>query len=151
MVELKKYNANPRNRKTTDCVVRAISVASGVEYNKVLDDLIMVYKDTGYHMGEKRTYEKVLELYGFEKQPMVFKENGTKYRVGEIDQLVPDYKVAVVSLANHLVAYAYGMLIDTWDCRKKSALNVYVKVRQFDGYEKQKYKNCENIKGRFDL
>lgn len=127
MVELKKFNANPRNRKTTDCVIRAISVASGNEYKKVVDDLVDVWKDTGYHIGEKRTYEKVLESYGFVKRPMPWKPNGTKYRVGEVDEVLEQGSVAVVAMAHHLVAYVEGELVDTWDCRHKSILNMYVK------------------------
>lgn len=127
--QVKKINVNSKNRKTTDCVARAISFASGKPYETVIDDLVKVWKDTGYHIGDKKNYEKLLALYGFVKQENKRKYDNSKYKVREIDQLCPN-KVAVITMANHLTAYVGGYLIDIWNCGYKTIGNFYTIDRQ---------------------
>ena len=44
----KYYNANPKNRITTDCVVRAICTALMIPYNQVVMEMAKLQCDTGY-------------------------------------------------------------------------------------------------------
>ena len=71
------YNANPKNRITGDCVARAISTASGEDYNEVVMDLARFHCRTGYDPTEREG--KYLEEKGWitHKQPR--KADGTKY------------------------------------------------------------------------
>ena len=55
------YNANPRNKHTTDCVVRAICTALDQPYNKTIKELSELWIETGYQMSDVKCYGKYLE------------------------------------------------------------------------------------------
>jgi len=82
------YNANPHNRITTDCVIRAISTASGVAYNDVVMDLAKIQCKTGFDPSEASTFGKYLESLGFEKRRQPRKSDGTKYTGKEFCELL---------------------------------------------------------------
>lgn len=127
MTNLKIENVNPKNRKTSDCVIRAIAKASGKDYLVVLKDLYDLSVKTGYMLNDKHCYEKLLEKYGFYKYKQPKKSDNSKYLVGEIDRLVRLEESAVISCAHHLTCYVDGDLIDIWDCRYKTIGNYWVK------------------------
>lgn len=126
MIEYLNFNANPKNKKTTDCVIRAISVATKKDYNEVLDELIKISKKTGYHITDKKCWEKYLELLGFAKMKQPKKADNTKYTIGEIDKVIGN-ETALISCVHHLTIVKCKTLYDTWDCRKKSIGNYWVK------------------------
>lgn len=128
MIKFEKYNNNPKNKKTSDCVVRALSFATQKPYNQVIDELVEIYKKTGYCFNEKRCYEKYLEQNNFIKYKQPRKVDGSKYLVGEIDKLISKSDLVVISIANHLTAVNTYTLYDLWDCRKKSIGNFWVRV-----------------------
>lgn len=119
------YNANPKGRKTDDCVVRALTFALKLPYEEVLKELYETQLKTGYCLLGKRVYERVLANHGFVKMKQPRHLDGRKYLVGEIDLLTR--KRCVVSMANHLTAAEDGFYYDTWDCRRKCIGNYYVK------------------------
>lgn len=130
MVDFKKENINPRNRKTADCVIRAIAMATGDPYELVRDELFEIMKKTGYMMNTKQVYEKYLDAKGWEKQKQPRREDGTKYRVGEIDELIGKYDTAVIGMPGHLSVVKNGTLIDNWDSRRKIIGNYYIRRAQ---------------------
>lgn len=119
------YNANPKGRKTTDCVIRALSFVLQIDYNEVLKELYETQIKTGYCLLDKQCYERVLKNHGFIKVKQPRKANGTKYLVREIDLLTN--KRALISMANHLTAYNDGFIYDIWDCRNKTIGNYFIK------------------------
>lgn len=123
--KFKKVNVNVKNRKTTDCVQRAISLASGKSYEQVINDGVAIWLKTGYELGDKKNYQKLLEQYGFTKQPQPRKLDDTKYRVKEINQLIGG-RLAVITMAHHLSVYFDGEIHDIWDCGNKSIGNYYL-------------------------
>jgi len=133
MVGFKNENINPRKRKTTDCVIRAITTATSMEYSQVLLGLADIHIKTGYHMSDKKNYEKFLNNLGWIKHKQPRKLDGTKYLVGEINQLVRPNQRAIISLAGHLTAKIENEIIDTWDCRHKTIGNYYTHPK--DEYE----------------
>ena len=126
MTELKFINANPKNKKTTDCVVRALAVATGESYEDVIDDLGALWKQTGVCFNDKQNYGRYLADKGFVKVTQPRRSDGTKRPVGEIDSLV-DGQTAVVSMPGHLVAFRDGAIHDIWDCRRKKIGNYYIR------------------------
>ena len=58
------FNANPKNRITGDCRIRAISVACEVPYNQVVMDLARVHCETGYDQCAHQGISILLEKYG---------------------------------------------------------------------------------------
>lgn len=130
MIDFCKFNINPKNKRTGDCVIRALAGASGKPYKQVAEELFELWMKTGYVYNDKHTYEKWLEQNGFVKmkQPRKWQDN-TKYQVSEIDELISSEDVAVISVANHLTYVEDDTVFDTWDCRKKTIGNYYIKVK----------------------
>lgn len=126
MVKFENYNANPKGRKTSDCVIRAITCATTKTYNQVLNELVEISIKTGYHIADKKCYEKYLEMLGFVKMKQPRKSNNTKYLIGEVDKVVGK-GIALISCAHHLTVVNNCVIYDLWDCRNKSIGNYWVK------------------------
>lgn len=122
----KEFNANPKGKKTGDCVIRSLCVALNKDYYEVYEELYNISKKTGFMINEKRVYDKLLEAYGFIKMKQPRKNNGTKYDVDEI-RLICNSPVIVISIANHLTVVKDGVLIDLWNCGYKTINNYYIK------------------------
>ena len=72
------YNANPKNRLTGDCWLRAICTGLDEDYNKVLMEMVQVHLQTGYEMSCDKAVEKYLESKGWIKHKQPRKPDGTK-------------------------------------------------------------------------
>ena len=127
MLEYKEINLNPKGKKTADCVIRAISGATGIDYYKVYEDLYQISVKTGYMLNEKRCEEKLLEKYNFKKYKQPRKCDGSKYQINELDKLIDCKKEkVVVSCAHHLTCIKNNKIEDIWDCGSKSVGNYYI-------------------------
>ena len=73
------YNRNPKNRLTTDCVIRAISTALEIPYEKVLREMAEVQIDTGYDMSSPKCIDLYLKKKGWIKCAQPRKHNGKKF------------------------------------------------------------------------
>lgn len=124
MVGFNKYNANPKGRKTGDCVIRAISRATGKHYNDVVMDLAQMQIQTGYDDASKECYDKYLKEQGWIKHKQPRYEDGTKYLVGDIYRLTQPYQRVIITMAGHMTVKD-GEIQDTWDCRRKTISNYY--------------------------
>lgn len=127
MIKYVNENVNPKNKKTCDCVIRAITKATGKDYYVVYEELYKTSVKSGFMLNEKRVEEKVLEKYGFVKikQPRHYDDN-TKYTIGEIDELISKNDIVIISCAHHLTCVKNHTLYDIWDCRNKTIGNYYV-------------------------
>ena len=121
-----KVNNNPKGKKCADCVVRAISRATGKSWEEVLTELTELALKVKAMPSEKAVYDKYLEQHGFMKMKQPRKSNGLKYKVGELDAICKS-KVMIISMANHITVCIDGVLEDTWDCRRKTIGNFYVR------------------------
>lgn len=126
MISFTNYNANPHKRKTTDCVVRALTTAAEMKYEDVYKELFDISLKTGYMINEKRVYEQILASHNFVKIKQPKRDDGTKYLIGEID-LLEKNKTIVIRCANHLTCIKDNTVIDIWDCRRKAIGNYYVR------------------------
>ena len=122
----KEHNANPKNKNTCDCVIRALTMATGDTYENVYKELFSISLKTGYMLNEKRVEDKYLEAHGFIKMKQPKKNDGTKYKINEI-RLLTSASVIVIRCANHLTCVKDGVLIDTWNCGNKTINNYYIK------------------------
>ena len=121
----KEYNANPKNRKTSDCVVRALTIATGKDYKTIYTELFNISLENGYFLNEKRVEDVLLEREGFKKQKQPRKIDGTKYKVKEVLQLTNAY-IIVIRVAHHLTVVKDGVLLDIWNCSEKTINNYYI-------------------------
>lgn len=72
------HNQNPKGKYTTDCVVRAISLATGIPYNQVVMDLAELQCKTGLDDAEHRLFGKYLKSKGWIQHKQPRKEDDTK-------------------------------------------------------------------------
>ena len=75
----KYYNANPKNKHTTDCVIRAICTALNQSYETTLQELVKMQLKTGYDISDVKCLGKYLESKGWTKQKQPRKPDNTKY------------------------------------------------------------------------
>lgn len=126
MIDYKYFNANPRGKKTTDCVIRAISVATGKGYFQVLDELIAMTKKTGWTFNERRLEQKYLEANEFIKMKQPKDASGHRYLLRDLDKVTKSETV-IVAVNGHMTVVKEGCCIDIWDCRRRCITGYYIK------------------------
>lgn len=124
--KFKEYNANFKNKKTTDCVIRALAVAMDKSWKDVFSEMTQQTLETGIMYDEKKGYEKYLEKNNWTKHKMPRRGDNTKYTVKEfLEELANKNTAYVIAVAGHLTVIKDLTLIDTWDCSCKSVGNYY--------------------------
>lgn len=120
----KFYNANATNRFEDDCVIRAISCATGRSWDNVYDYLSDIAQYEGTLLDKRdfvinyldRTYERV---------------NGLKGSVGYISSLFPDNTI-LITMQGHITCSkpdkktGLPTIYDTFDCRNREAEYVWI-------------------------
>ena len=132
MLDYIKFNVNPKGHKTGDCAVRAIVGTLNISYEEAIDRCAYWAKKKCYGITDKQTVELVLKEYGYVKMKQPRKTDGTKYTVGEMDQILSirqKMEGVLVTVANHHTCITGGVVQDIWDCRGKAVGNYYVKAR----------------------
>ena len=133
------FNANPKNKITTDCVVRAISTATEIPYNQVVMEMAEMQCKTGYDDGSHQLIEKYLTSKGWKKHSQPRKWDNTKYTGSEFCKELMRYDSEIDSgdhdmhhiIANigghHIVAIISGRIYDTWNSSDGCIGNYYTK------------------------
>ena len=83
----KFFNANPKDKRSGDCVLRAISTATGKTWDEVLDDLVIYSHKYKEMLDDPKCYAKYLENLGFIKMSQPRKGDNTKYTGSEFCKL----------------------------------------------------------------
>lgn len=120
------YNANPKGKKTTDCVIRAICTALNQDYNITATELLEFWLKTGYDMSDVRCFGKYLESKGWQKQKQPRKENNTKFTGKEFVKRFKETCVANIG-GNHTVCIKDGKVLDIWDSTGGCIGNYWIK------------------------
>ena len=122
------YNANSKGRFTSDCVVRAISTATMIPYEKVVSDLSALQIKTGYDTSDPKLFDMYLRGKGWIKRKQPRKTDGKKFTGEEFCRKLQDAYdcdsgiwssmngryIANIG-GNHTVAIINGQVYDTWD------------------------------------
>ena len=121
------HNANPKGRRTGDCVVRAISMFLGWTWERTYRELAEWGIEHATAMSCPENYEKFLLSKGWEKEPQPRRATGKKFTVAEFcKEIAEPGHVYVVSMANHLTSVGPDRRInDTWDCGDKCVGNYW--------------------------
>lgn len=123
-----KFNNNPKNNITNDCVIRAISFATNKSWADTYKELAELGIKKGLMLNDKKNDRAYLKQLGFEKQSMPRRDDRTRYTLEEFcDELAKDNQVYIVSVAKHLTVVKDKNLYDTWNCSKKSVGNYWTK------------------------
>lgn len=108
------FNANPMNRRTGDCVIRAFSVFLGTTWRKAFMELIEWCADRGYVLFNYRSvYNKYLEEKGYKKTRAPFKGITVAQFVEHYAQ---EYNLYMLQCPRHVTIIRGKELVDTWDC-----------------------------------
>ena len=130
------YNANPDGLIINDCVIRALTVATGEDYydvlNEIADHAVYVKGHTpAYWINRIRTGPGVtpkatirfMAARGWQE----IRPRDSQYAGGKRATFRPEYMPAncVVVLRRHTVALQYGEPVDTWDSVRKGTHKLY--------------------------
>lgn len=127
------YNANPKGKYTSDCVIRALSTALDCSYESVLQELQKIQLATGYDSGDQKAYNKFLSAHGWVKMPQPKKDNNKKYSATEWCKFIqywnnPKYNRIIAHIGSgHIAAIIDGKVFDTWDSSDGCIGNYWVK------------------------
>lgn len=117
-----KFNNNPSGRKTSDCVIRAIAAATQTGWFDVAHKLYLLSNKLCTAQTARETYREYLK--GHKKIP-VMHDTATGRKRWKVEDIALWEGTYIVSVAGHLTCVANGEIIDTWDCSKKSAYEIW--------------------------
>lgn len=142
------FNANPKNRYTGDCRIRALATATGLDYNLIVMMLAIVQIETGYDQCANQGISILMERLGWTKMPQPRKKNGKKYTGKEFcevqqkwlqdkanhgnewdDGIVITPRIFCNIGGNHEVAIIDGKVWDTWDSTDGCIGNYWIKEK----------------------
>ena len=126
-MEFLKININPKNKKTTDCAVRAVAQACNIAYNEAAKELFDLWLETGYEMTEPRTMTKVLEKHGFVTKGKPKHENNKTYSVKELGDEFGKGNIILAQVAGHYTVLKNNKLLDLWDCSTCCVYRYFIK------------------------
>lgn len=121
------YNANPKNKHTGDCSIRAISLALDKRYKEVLMEMAEMSFKTGYSIGSTQLIDKYLKANGWEKQKQPRHWDNKKV-TGRQWLNTCGMKTMIVSIgSHHLTCIKENRFWDIWDCSDGCIGVYYVK------------------------
>lgn len=126
-----RFNPNPRNKVTSDCVKRAIVVASGIAYKELELDMNRNKRIKTEPYNDKRNYEPYIT------QTLGGKGIGCNVPIGRkrwttqsIAKVLQRYKSRnfILRVSHHLIGIRQGVLYDLNDIRssEKAVYKIYV-------------------------
>lgn len=136
------YDANPKGKKTGDCVIRALATAMRKTWDEVLTDLYeyaMKYKQM---LNDDTLYKKYLKDNGWVMLKQPRKLDNTKYTGFEFCEELQDGScftfdngiqidetnniIAHIG-GHHIVAIIDGKIMDTWNSSGGCIGNIWIK------------------------
>lgn len=126
-MEFIRYNNNPRSRKASDCVIRALSLALDKSWYQIYRELFELGLEECRMINEPDLYQLYLKKQGLEKQRMPKRPDNTRYTVKEFaNELAKPDKIYILSIAHHITVIKNKDLYDTWNCSHKSVGNYWI-------------------------
>lgn len=120
-----RYNPNPSNKQTIDCVVRAISIAEGESW----EDTHKALSDKARKEADMPSVNPVWADYLKEKGYSLFGLPNTCPRCYTVADFTNDYVhgTYVLGTGDHAVAVIDGNYIDTWDSGDEVPMYFFMK------------------------
>lgn len=111
------HNANPKHRATGDCVVRAVSVATGLGWDDTLMALTEVSLKLKVMPNSKDCFGKYLQGLGWVKHAQPKKPDGKKYTGEEFCKMLEHgHKPIIANIGgHHTVCIKDGKVWDIWN------------------------------------
>ncbi len=138
------YNANPHNRITGDCTIRAICTALEIPYTNVVMEMAKLQCETGYDADS--LIDRYLKAKGWTKNKQPRKEDNTKFTGVEFCTILLNYiddeniqgamtddgieinKRIIANIGgHHIVAIIDGKINDIWNSSNGCIGNYWTK------------------------
>ena len=114
----KYYNANAMDNFVDDCVIRAISVAENSTWDYTYNKLSDLAQRQGRMMDDRVFVRDYLDKNYIRIPEM-------NISVGQLASEYPD-KVLLITMNGHITCSLYGVIIDSFDCRKRRVENAWI-------------------------
>lgn len=115
------YNPHPQDKLVGDCVKRALTAATGMDYRDVKIELNRIKRELNEDsFNSKRVYETFLKRHGFIKVPIKAIKGSKRGTVEELCSKVDSDEIVVCCVAHHLVTIKNNRFWDTWNSGYKS-------------------------------
>ena len=121
------YNANPKGLKTGDCVIRALSKATGKSWDEVYTELSEIGFKKKRLPNEDPVFKAFLKNNNFIESPAIRNEDGKMISVEEFSKKVDADTMYIIQTRRHLTVVFNGDIYDTWDTSRKTAGIFYFK------------------------
>lgn len=126
-MEFVKFNQNPKQKRTTDCVIRAISFALGKTWEEVYRDLAEQGIENGLMLNDRNNWKLYLKVLGYNMERMPKTLNNKRYTVEQFaDEIARKGCTYIVKIANHITVVKDKKLYDTWNCKNKCVGNYWI-------------------------
>lgn len=126
-MEFVNYNNNPKQKRTNDCVIRALSLGLNKSWEDVYKDLTNLGIKKGLMPNDRNNWKQYLKDFGYKMEKMPKKLNGKRYTVEEfINELAYNKQTYIIKIANHLTVVKDKKLYDTWNCKNKCVGNYWI-------------------------
>lgn len=111
-------NLNPKDKRTCDCTLRALSLFLDKSWEEVYTDLFAVGMKYKLMLNDPACYKKYLKQLGFEINRQPKHHDNTKYTGREFCLEKADFskKYLVHIGGNHISCIVNNKLHDIWDC-----------------------------------
>jgi hypothetical protein len=120
-----EYNPNPRGKRVGDCVIRAVSKATGKSWEETYIELCLL----GYIMGDlpssNAVWDNYLKTQGFIRD-IVSADCPSCYTINDFCEEYPQ-GIYVIGTGSHAVAIENGCIFDTWQSGDEIPIYFYRK------------------------
>lgn len=123
----KYYNPNPLKKETGDCVVRAITKATGKDWDTVYKELFEIGFEMKVMPNSDEAWKEYLLRNGFEYCKIPVKKGQKRPTVDSFTRQNKE-GTYVLRVANHIVTSQDGYYYDLWDSGDKSLYGYYKKI-----------------------
>lgn len=114
----KYLNNNALGRFENDCVIRALSCATGKSWDYVYDYLSDIAQYEGTMMDDREFVQDYLS----EKYKRIY---NIPRKVGQVAGAYPD-NILLITMNGHITCSRYGVIYDSFDCRNREAEEAWI-------------------------
>lgn len=126
-MEFVNYNHNPKQKKTNDCVIRAISFATGKTWQDVYKDLAELGVKHCLMPNDRKNWKAYLKKLGYNMEKMPKTLSNKRYTVEEFaNEIAFKNHTYIIKVAKHLTVIKGKKLYDTWNCKDKCVGNYWI-------------------------
>ena len=122
-----RYNNNPKEKRTGDCVIRALALALDKSWKEVYTDLFNLSIKMSLIVTDPKVFKKYLKDLDYTQEKMPKTLDNKRYTVEEfIDDIAHKNMTYIISIAKHVTVVKDKKLYDTWDCSHKCVGNYWI-------------------------